>query len=223
MLDASLGRIGDAVRPVLDARFTARESALVESRRVIRASANAIRSLHRGEVAAASNLVAEARDILRAMSVDLAGHPGLLAAGFIDDAAKEYAEACLTMALFAGWDLPTAEEIAVDPVPYLHGLGEAVGECRRRLLDRLRVGDLDEAELLLGTMDQIVDLLASLDYPDGMTGGLRRTTDVARSLVERSRADVTATVVQERLRLDLADYLDGSGRDFGGLADPGSD
>jgi len=210
VVDASLERIGESVRPILDARFAVRESALARSRLVIRASANAIRSLHRGELTAASDLVAEAKAILRDITGDLAAHPAILTAGFVEDAAKEYAEACLTMALFAGWDLPTPAEIAVDPVPYLHGLGEAVGECRRRLLDRLRAGDLDEAELLLATMDQIVDLLASLDYPDGMTGGLRRTTDVARSLVERSRADVTATVVQERLRLDLADYLGAS-------------
>lgn len=210
MVDASLERIGESVRPTLDARFAVRESALARSRLVIRASANAIRSLHRGELTAASDLVAEAKAILRDITGDLAAHPAILTAGFVEDAAKEYAEACLTMALFAGWDLPTPAEISVDPVPYLHGLGEAVGECRRRLLDRLRAGDLDEAELLLATMDQIVDLLASLDYPDGMTGGLRRTTDVARSLVERSRADVTATVVQERLRLDLADYLGAS-------------
>jgi translin len=91
----------------------------------------------------------------------------------------------------------------VDPVPYLHGLGEAVGELRRRLLDLLRAGDVERAETTLEAMDGIVDLLAEMDYPDGMTNGLRRTTDVARALVERSRSDLTATVVQERLRRDL--------------------
>lgn len=217
MLDASIERISESVRPTLDSRFAARELAITRSRLVIRASANAIRSLHRGELSEATALVAEARDLLRGIESELTDHPDILSAGFIGDAAKEYAEACLTMALFAGWDLPLPTEIGVDSVPYLHGLGEAVGECRRRLLDRLRDGDLDEAELLLGMMDHIVDLLASLDYPDGMTSGLRRTTDVARSLVERSRADVTATVVQERLRLDLAVYLDSSDVMSGGL------
>ena len=67
----------------------------------------------------------------------------------------------------------------------------------------------EAAETLLSSMDAVVDLLAGLDYPDGMTSGLRRTTDVARSLVERSRADLTASVVQERLRSELASHLDG--------------
>jgi len=96
-------------------------------------------------------------------------------------------------------------ELGMRVAPFLNGLGEAVGELRRRLLDKLRSADLAEAERLFGVMDEVVDLLASLDYPDGMTGGLRRTTDVSRSLVERSRADLTTTIVQERLRADLED------------------
>jgi translin len=109
--------------------------------------------------------------------------------------------------MITGEALPTPGDLGVDVVPFLHGLGETVGEMRRRLLDKLRGGDLAEAERLLGEMNQIVDLLASLDYPDGMTAGLRRTTDVSRALVERSRSDVTATAVQERLRAELAQRL----------------
>lgn len=198
-----LDRIASEVRPVLDDRFAARERGITGSRRVIRASANAIRSLHRGETEAASELIAEAGSLLSDITEGLVEHQGILHAGFVSDAAKEYAEARLTAAIFAGEVLPTADEIGLDPVPYLHGLGEAVGECRRRLLDRLRSGEIDEAERLLEAMDAIVDLLATMDYPDGMTSGLRRTTDVSRALVERSRADLTSTVVQDRLRADL--------------------
>ena len=100
---------------------------------------------------------------------------------------------------------PPRRSLEIHPVAYLHGLGEAVGELRRRMLDRLRDGDLVAAEQCLVEMDQIVDLLAELDYPDGMTAGLRRTTDVSRALVERSRADLTTTVVQERLRAELSE------------------
>jgi translin len=127
----------------------------------------------------------------------------MLQAGFVADAAKEYAEARITEAVFKGEPIPGFETLGLDPVPYLHGLGEAVGEMRRRLLDLLRGERVDEAERTLEQMDDIVDLLAAIDYPDGMTNGLRRVTDVARSLVERSRSDLTATVVQERLREDL--------------------
>ena len=141
--------------------------------------------------------------MLAEITSGLADHQDILHAGFVADAAKEFVEAQLTAAIFAGESLPTAAELGVDPVPYLHGLGESVGECRRRMLDRLRSGETGEAERLLAAMDAIVDLLATMDYPDGMTAGLRHTTDVSRSLVERSRADLTSTVIQDRLRSDL--------------------
>ena len=170
---------------------------------MIRASANAIRALHRGEGDEASRLMDEAGALLAGAIEVLADHPDVLHAGFLHDAAKEYAEARLTAALGDGVGLPLPEDLGVGVPAYLNGLGEAVGEMRRRMLDLLRAGDLAEAERILESMDSVVELLASLDYPDGMTGGLRRTTDVARSLVERSRSDLTTTVVQERLRKTL--------------------
>ena len=189
---------------MLDTRFQARERGIADSRKAIRAAANAIRHLHRGQHDEADALIEESNDLLRDAEGLLAEHTDTLNANFFVDAVKEYAEAVLTRALFDDRPLPTPEQLDVDPVPYLHGLGETVGECRRRLLDLLRHGDLSSAERLLITMDGIVDLLADLDYPDGMTNSLRRTTDVSRALVERSRSDLTATVVQERLRRDLA-------------------
>ena len=194
----------DQIRSILDARFAAREKGITGSRRVIRASANGIRALHRREWDEASSLIGTAEAELMEITKALADHPEMVHAGFVSDAAKEYAEARITEAVFKGEQIPTFKDLAIDPVPYLHGLGEAVGEMRRRMLDLLRDERLDEAEKTLEEMDDIVDMLASVDYPDGMTNGLRRTTDVFRSLVERSRSDLTATIVQERLRDDLA-------------------
>lgn len=197
-------RIAAAVLPTLESRNTAREHAIITSRKVIRSSANAIRSLHRDDDAAAVTLLSEARTLYESIVTAVASHPELIHVGYAADAAKELSEASLTAALFAGDPIPGHADLGVDPVPYLHGLGETVGECRRRLLDRLRDGDLESAEGLLETMNAIVDTLAGIDYPDGMTNGLRRTTDVARALVERSRSDVTTTIVQDRLARQIA-------------------
>lgn len=194
---------GEAVRHVLDARFQAREEALAAGRKLIRASANAIRALHREEWDGADALLSEAGEIYQSLASTLSSHPDLFYSGFVSDSAKEYAEARITSALFREQPIPTHDEMAMDPVPFLHGLAESVGELRRRLLDLLRGGRLDEAETVMADMDEIVDLLAEMDYPDGMTAGLRRATDVSRALVERSRSDLTATVAQERLREDL--------------------
>ena len=197
-----LSSVEAAARAELDPKFEARETAISNGRKVIRCSAKAIRSGHRGEMEAAANLLEEARTLLDASSLAMADHPDINI-GILNDAAKEYAEARLYLALAQGADLPGAQELGVTMVPYLKGLGEAVGELRRRLLDQLRIENFDEAERMLGIMDEVVDLLASLDYPDGMTGGLRRTTDVARGLTERSRADLTSALVAERLRRDI--------------------
>lgn len=203
-----LEEVESSARSDLDAKFAAREVALSASRTVIRTSANAIRSLHRSEFEKAENLMEKAAGLLDEAKSACADHPDILYAGFVSDAAKEYAEARLTAALTAGDRLPLPAEIGVDAAPYLNGLGEAVGEMRRRLLDLLRKGEIEVAEETLDSMVEILDLLAALDYPDGMTGGLRRTTDVARALIERSRADLTTTVVQERLRADLQRHLE---------------
>ncbi|MCJ7726517.1 MAG: haloacid dehalogenase [Acidimicrobiia bacterium] len=196
--------MSDAVRGVLDDKYRAREIGLTNSRQIIRRSANAIRSIHRGELDAAARLMDEAHALLAETNRALADHPDILYAGFVGDASKEYAEARCTAALAAGEPLPLPDELGVRAAPYLNGLGEAVGEMRRRMLDLLRAGDLAAAETTLEAMNTIHELLADLDYPDGMTGGLRRTTDVARALIERSRSDLTTTVIQERLRRDLA-------------------
>jgi translin len=197
-----------AARADLDGKFAAREVALSSSRTLIRTSANAIRALHRGELERAEELMAEGAELLAKARAAAHDHPSVLHAGFVSDAAKEYAEARCTAALSQGKRLPLPAEIGVEAAPYLNGLGEAVGEMRRRLLDLLRQGEIDAAEDTLAAMVEVLDLLASLDYPDGMTGGLRRTTDVARALIERSRADLTTTVVQERLRADLQKHID---------------
>ncbi len=192
-----------AVRAELDGKFAARELALKNCRRIIQGSSKAIRALHRGELEGARNLLDEVRAMMEEIEPSLAEHTDIYHAGFYYDAVKEYAEGELTAALVEDRPLPLPADLGVHAVPYLKGLGEAVGELRRRLLDQLRVGDLAAAEHTFSDMEVIHDLLAALDYPDGMTSQLRRTTDVARALIERSRADLTTTIVQERLRTQL--------------------
>jgi translin len=192
------------IRGQLDSKFAARELAIVNCRNVIRASANAIRALHRGERVRADELMAEAKALIDEIEEPLRHHQDIYHAGFFYDAVKEYAEARITAALLAREPVPYPTEIGIETVPFLKGLGEAVGELRRRLLDELRTGKLEDAEATFAAMEAIHDVLTALDYPDGMTAGLRRTTDVARALIERSRADLTATIVQERLRRQLS-------------------
>jgi translin len=199
----SLDDVRQSVGARLDAKHRAREVGLSDARQAIRRCANAIRAVHRGDRKAADALLVEARELLDVAEATLAAHPDVYYAGFLQDAQKEYAEAQATRALVTGEPLPPPEDVGVGDAPYLNGLAEAVGELRRHLLDVLRAGDVARAGELFEAMEEIHALLVDLDFPDAMTGGLRRSTDVARAIIERTRSDLTLTVIQR----DLADAL----------------
>ncbi len=178
----------------------AREIGLAACRRVIRACGSSIRAVHRHEPAEAAALASEAEHALREAQDALTRFPAVAYAGFLADAEKEYAEARLTAALVADERLPTAEDLGVFPTSWMKGLAEAASELRRHLLDLLRAGQLSRGEELLGVMDDVYDALVTVDFPDAITGGLRRTLDALRAVLERTRGDVTTTVLQTRLR-----------------------
>jgi translin len=184
----------------LGLKHAARERALPGSRAAIRACANSIRAIHRQEFAKAATLLAEARRLLDEMAEDLRDHQDIFYAGFVQDAQKEYAEAAAFAALAQNRPLPLARELAIGWAPYLNGLGETVGELRRYILDQLRQGNYGTCEALLRSMDDIYALLISIDYPDAITGGLRRTTDAARGILEKTRGDLTIAVSQAQLQ-----------------------
>lgn len=178
----------------------AREAGLVACRAVIKASSSAIRAVHLGQSEVVAQRTAEAAAALDTARMVLTPHPSIYHAGFLHDAAKEYVEARATQALVAGESVPTAEDLGVEPAAWLNGLAEAASELRRHALDRLRDGRLDVAEALLARMDDVFGELVTIDAPDAITGGLRRTLDALRAVIERTRGDITIAVVQTRLR-----------------------
>ena len=208
-----LAALSGSLRVELDRAHQAREQGLTACRRTVRACGLAIRAVHRLDAAGAAQLTAEAAGHLREAQAVLRPHPRVAHAGFLHDAEKEYAEAELTAALVAGRALPSAEVLDVGIPAWLCGLAEAASELRRHLLDRIRGGELQRGEHLLGAMEEVYDLLVTVEYPDALTGGLRRSTDALRAVLERSRSDVTTTVMQARLQaaLDQARAPGGAG------------
>jgi translin len=215
-----LDRIADRARGFLDQKNLARERALSRSRDVIRASANAIRAIHRHDLDRARQLLGDARASLIEATSSVASHGDVRYAGFIHDAQKEYAEAVVVVSVLSGEPLPSPEEVDVEWPAYLNGLAEAVGEMRRFLLDGLRRDDLSTSEPLLAVMDGIYDVLVTMDYPDGITGGLRRSTDVVRGILEKTRGDLTLAIrqrnLESRLRSLEEKVTDGTKRDLYG-------
>jgi len=185
---------------VLDAKHAAREVTLGACRRTIQSCAAAIRAVQREEFPLAEELIADAAAHLATADAAVAGHPDVRHGGYLHDAKKEFAEAHLTLAFVRGDALPGAEAIGVEIPAYLNGMAEAASELRRHALDCLRADRLARAEELLAVMDEVYALLVTVDYPDAVTGGLRRTTDALRAVIERTRGDLTNALVAQRLR-----------------------
>jgi translin len=204
--ELSIEAIGAVLLGRLDAQNQLRDRALNEGRQIVRLSANSVRAAHRLEIHAADSLLREASSMLRALLTDLEPHPGIRWAGYVQDSMKEFAEASITLALVNGQPIPSPEALAVDDPPYLNALAESASEMRRQVLDAIRRDDFARGESLLARMDEIYSFLVTVDYPDGLTGGLRRSTDALRAVLERTRGDLTVTGAQQRLMAVLGHF-----------------
>lgn len=177
----------------------ARERALRLSRDMVRGSANSIRASHRGDFDRARELLDEVAAAAREVAELRTSQPAVYYAGYVEDANKEYVEASVVLAIVQGAAPPGPEELGVGPAAYLNGLGDVAGELRRYILDALRRGDFSRSEELLGVMDEIYTVLVSMDFPDAVTRGLRRSADMVRGTLERTRGDLTVALRQHRL------------------------
>jgi translin len=194
-----LHEISENIRQNFEARMAARDRALAQARQLTRACALAIRAVHRDEYETMNEHLNTARQLAISLHEELASYPDLFYAGYTQDALKEFVEASVTCALIQNQALPAPDDLGVADFTYLNGLAESVGELRRRVLDILRHGYSPEAERLLTHMDDIYSVLVTMDYPDAITNGLRRQTDLARSIIEKTRGDITFSLRGEHL------------------------
>jgi translin len=218
--------IAERIRQNFDVRTSKRDEALKQARQLTRACSLAIRAVHRDDKEAMEANLAEAQTLADILRNELKNHPELFLAGYTQDSLKEFVEANVTCALIQNQPLQTPEELGVEDATYLNGLAEVVGELRRRTLDILRSGYSEEAERLLGYMDEIYSVLVTMDYPDAITNGLRRQTDLARGIIEKTRGDVTFSLRGQQLTeaiRGLSSQLNGGQmevEDEGGLSIP---
>jgi len=202
----NLDLIAEQIRSHLSATDMAREETLPLCRETIRHCGNAIRAVHRQEFNQAEELLQKARNLINQAKQAVNEHSELSNAGFIRDAQKEFAEASITLNMVTGKCPPDPQELGIEPVAYLNGLGEAVGELRRYLLDSIRRDDPSQCEELLSIMDDIYGILVTMDFPDAITGGLRHTTDSVRGILERTRSDLTLVLQQNKLEVKLKSF-----------------
>jgi translin len=197
---SNLSTISEQIRAAFIAKTAARDAAVTISRELIRYCSMAIRASHRDEWAEAERLVGEAERVARELTAQVQPYPELYFTGYTQDAMKELAEAKITLAIAQGQPFPAPDAIHVEYAAYLNGLAEAAGELRRRALDKIRSGHSQESERLLEAMDDIYDVLVTMDFPDAVTGGLRRNTDMVRGVLERTRGDITVSYREAELK-----------------------
>jgi translin len=202
----NLDAIIESIRGVFETKNAARDATLSRSRELIRLCSLSIRATHREEFDEAERLLDQTRRAAEQMKAGIVDHPDLVYTGYTQDALKEVVEAMAVYAMVRGRPLPTPDEIGVPEAAYLNGLAEAASELRRHALDVIRQDRIAEAERLLTAMDDIYDQLITMDFPDAITGGLRRTTDQLRGVLERTRGDLTATLQQEKLKKALREF-----------------
>jgi translin len=201
-----LDTIAESIRRSFTEKDAAREKALPMCREAIRHCSESIRAIHRQQFTEAQASLAKAKSLIDDAEATIKSCEELSNTSFFRDAQKEFTEGSITLAIVTGKAAPTPEELAVDSAAYLNGMGEVVGELRRYILDGLRRGDLSRAEELLSVMDAIYEVLVTMDFPDAITSGLRRTTDMVRGILEKTRSDLTLSLQQKRLEERLGDF-----------------
>ena len=208
-----LETIVEEIRSEFEAKSAVRDTALQRSRTLIRYCANAIRAAHRADWDEGEELLNTARLAARELVADLDAYPDLFYAGYTQDAIKEYVEAEVVHTFIRDGSLPTPDDLGVQSAAYLKGLAEAASELRRHSLDLMRQNRLDRAEEMLAIMDEVYSQLMTVDFPDAITAGLRRTTDMLRGVVQRTRGDLTTALRQEMMRQALVDFEERIGMD----------
>jgi len=196
-----LEEISARIRENFEAKDNIREEGLKISREVVRECRTASFALHGQDFEKADKNIKTAGHALEKLEVLFEGHADIYHAGFVEHAQQEYSEVSVLSSLLKeeGEKLPSPEELRVEYAAYLNGLGDVVGELRRHVLDLIRKESFEKAEVFLGIMENIHAMLMDFDYPDAITGGLRRKTDVSRSLIEKTRGDVVNAIGQKKL------------------------
>ncbi|GMV36562.1 MAG: hypothetical protein AMXMBFR61_10700 [Fimbriimonadales bacterium] len=208
MSDSSWAQVMEELRQTLNLQHQGREAALPLCRQVVQSSSRAIRSIHRKEFDAARAKLDATRQLVREMQAALAPYPELCYSNYRSDAEKEYVEGEAVLAMVLNQPLPNPEDLEVTIPAYLNGMAEAASECRRYVLDLMRAGNLSEADRIMATMEEIYDELITVDFPDSLTGGLRRACDALRTVLERTRSDLALTHIQTELLRAIGNAMD---------------
>jgi translin len=185
-----------AIEAHLRSREQRREELYQRARRLRRLSQTTMMHLHAGDPT--SGDLAEIRRGMAELSKELRDD-GRGDESVALDALQEAVEAVLLGKAAAGEPFPGPADLGVEPEPYLLGLGDVVGEVRRRVLDRLGRDDLAGAESEMALMESLTRALLHFDTTRAIVP-LKPKQDAARAMLERTRGELVMARILARGR-----------------------
>ena len=169
-----------------DKLYHNREEILKLSRNIVRDCSIGIKNIHRKEF----GLYQERKNNIKTNLENLVSlvnkNPGVFEK-FLRVPEQEYAEGLVFYSIISKNETPTPSDLKINPLNFVLGLADVVGELRRYALDNIRNSQTGELNYILECMDDIYAQLFSIDYPAGITTDLRHKVDVARNIIEKSR------------------------------------
>lgn len=200
----SLKKILETIQEDLSAREEVREEVQRDMRKATRLSKQAIQVTHQERFDDAKAMLKEAKTLFSKLHDTAKDYPYLLYSGCVGAAFEEHAEAHILLTLIQEDRFVTPKEIDVPVTPYVLSLGDVIGELRRRALDLIRRGNVEEAEKTLKRMEYIYLELTALDDAYIIIKGLRRKGDLARRLIEITRGDITSEARRSALEQSIS-------------------
>ena len=172
-----------------------REFLIKNNRETVILCSQAIISIHKNDLSTAKKKIAKAKSELTKLKQKSAGD----LVRYIITPEQEFVEAVSLLAVIEGKDIPSVKSLKVSNESYILGLLDCIGEIKRQVIDKIRVGDSRRATQLFDIMENLYLLLYPFASYDKIVKEARRKLDVNRMLVEETRSVLTEEIRRQEL------------------------
>ena len=190
-----LNKIAKSLGDVQDSR----EFLLKNTREIIVLCSRAIIAIHKQDLKNGKNNLKQAGALLKKYKKKATGE----LRRYLITPEQEFVEAACLLAVVEKKEIPSDKKLAVMPESYVLGLLDCIGELKRMVFDKIRIGEIDEATRIFDIMENLYLNLYTFSMFDKVVKEARRKIDVNRILVD----DVRSAITEEKRRTELIKTL----------------
>ena len=172
-----------------------REFLIKNNRETVILCSQAIVSIHKNDLNTAKKKIAKAKSELTKLKQKTSGD----LVRYIITPEQEFVEAVSLLAVIEGKEIPSVKSLNVSDESFILGLLDCIGELKRQVIDKIRVGDSKRATQLFDVMENLYLLLYPFASYDKIVKETRRKLDVNRMLVEETRSVLTEEIRRQEL------------------------